>query len=956
MADKRKLLELDIDVESIIAKSVQLKTTLDSLRASQDVLKKSGDTNSDTYVKLAAQISKTSSEYGLNQKQLSNLAQVSGNYLNINQKVGLSLDKEVKSISEARANNTELLKIRNELNLSKIEEAKLAAEINAKLDVNNKFIKENVSQYEQQKIGIGDYKTAIVGALQESGLFGGQLQNITQYSSNFTGIYSKMKSELTSSVTQIKNAGAETDGLGKAQKAGAIATELGTGALRIFKLALAATGIGLLVIGVGLLVNGLSKLDPVMDTIEQATAGIGGAIDKSSQIVVKFVSNITSIGDAFSKIGNLIAHPIDSIKSFSKEVGEAAKQAAKLKEAEQDLGDLKEIYEVRTKNLESQIALDKIRLKSKDLTSKEEIEIEKRMGDNTIKINGMRNEINDKTAKQALDLAKETTTGLTKEEYKRLAESIKVGDLLVASEMLNGKRIVNGKIEATSKLTKDAYAKVKEAIESQIDGNNRAAENEERNQDKIEKAQAKAEANAQAAEAAAQKRRDEAAKAIDTGIAKSKTELDLFIAQQGTRAKSLEDGLKLEEEIRDKKLAIAKKEFDSKKITQTEFELQSLNIKNEFLKKQADATVANAQMELTDFIDNNKSKLDNNQFLTDELVAQELDRINRVSEAKAKEATTRLEEGKINEKEYAAAIKVIDDKVVEDNKAVTEAKVAADVEKTAIDLDNKIAATANEFEAKQLELDNNLAQELAAAEKSGASKKLIEDKYALAQKQLDKSVQDAKLSGISNALGMAAGLFKEHTAAYKALAIAQTMIQTYQSATLAYSSAFLPIPTIASPALGAVFAGVAVASGLANIAKIAGVKMARGAILQGDSHANGGIPFTVDGKPGFEAEGGEAIINKKSTAQYGHLLSAINQAGGGVAFAGGGITYPTSVLNTFNQSNQGSQIDYDLLASKIGSNVAQANLSLPKPIVYTAITDINNGQNDYAQVVNGANF
>jgi len=683
-----------------------------------------------------------------------------------------------------------------------------------------------------------------------------------------------MKSELTSSISQIKNAGAETDGLGKAQKAGAIATEAGSGALRIFKLALAATGIGLLIIGVGLLMNGLSKLDPVMDLIEQATAGIGGAIDKASQIVVKFVSNITSVGDAFSKIGNLIAHPIDSIKSFSKEVGNAALAAAKLKEAEQELGDLKDIYEVRNKNIESQINLDKIRLKSKDLTAKEEIEIEKRINSNFEKLSANRIEVNNKTLDLSLKNAINTAQELNNVDQKRLENSIRLGDLAVANQLLN-----------SGKITTDAYNKLKEGVNSVVDSTNQEAEARERAQDKIEKAQAKAEANAQAAEAAAQKRRDEASKLIDASIAKSKTELDLFIANQGTRAKSLEDSLKLEEEIRDKKLSIAKKEFDSKKITQTEFELQSVNIKNEFLKKQADASVAFAQTELTAFVDANKSKLEDNKFLTDELVSQEVDRINRVSEAEAAYQTKRLETGQINAQQYADAIKAIDDKVEEEKKAVTDAKIAADLEKNAIDFDNKIAAVENEYQARQLVLDNNLAQELAAAEKSGASKKLIEDKYAVAQKQLDKSVQDAKLSGISNALGMAAGLFKEHTAAYKALAIAQTMIQTYQSATLAYSSAFLPIPTVASPALGAVFAGVAIASGLANIAKIAGVKMARGAILQGNSHANGGIPFTVDGKPGFEAEGGEAIINKKSTAQYGHLLSAINQAGGGVDFA-----------------------------------------------------------------------
>lgn len=61
-------------------------------------------------------------------------------------------------------------------------------------------------------------------------------------------------------------------------------------------------------------------------------------------------------------------------------------------------------------------------------------------------------------------------------------------------------------------------------------------------------------------------------------------------------------------------------------------------------------------------------------------------------------------------------------------------------------------------------------------------------------------------------------------------------------------------------------------------------QFAEGGLLSGNSHAAGGIPFTVGGQSGFEAEGGEAIINKKSTSMFMPLLSAINQAGGGVGF------------------------------------------------------------------------
>lgn len=73
-----------------------------------------------------------------------------------------------------------------------------------------------------------------------------------------------------------------------------------------------------------------------------------------------------------------------------------------------------------------------------------------------------------------------------------------------------------------------------------------------------------------------------------------------------------------------------------------------------------------------------------------------------------------------------------------------------------------------------------------------------------------------------------AALFGEQTAAYKAFASASTIISTYSAATKAYESAFLPVPTVASPALGAISAGAAIALGLANLARINGVQFAEG--------------------------------------------------------------------------------------------------------------------------------
>ena len=70
-----------------------------------------------------------------------------------------------------------------------------------------------------------------------------------------------------------------------------------------------------------------------------------------------------------------------------------------------------------------------------------------------------------------------------------------------------------------------------------------------------------------------------------------------------------------------------------------------------------------------------------------------------------------------------------------------------------------------------------------------------------------------------------------------------------------------------------------------------------GGMFQGASHANGGVKFAVGGRI-HEAEGGEAIINKKSTALFKPMLSAMNSFNGyGKKFADGGIT--TGISNKF---------------------------------------------------------
>jgi len=94
-------------------------------------------------------------------------------------------------------------------------------------------------------------------------------------------------------------------------------------------------------------------------------------------------------------------------------------------------------------------------------------------------------------------------------------------------------------------------------------------------------------------------------------------------------------------------------------------------------------------------------------------------------------------------------------------------------------------------------------------------------------------------------------------------------------------------------------------------------EFANGGVVNGKSHANGGEKFAVGGRV-VELEGGEAVINKRSTAMFRNQLSAMNSAGGGVKFADGGLlNMPSFSQQQFNALGQNQMMGAMGGASKV---------------------------------------
>ena len=154
-------------------------------------------------------------------------------------------------------------------------------------------------------------------------------------------------------------------------------------------------------------------------------------------------------------------------------------------------------------------------------------------------------------------------------------------------------------------------------------------------------------------------------------------------------------------------------------------------------------------------------------------------------------------------------------------------------------------------------------------------------------------------------------------------------VSTAQAIMEAWSSVaaiMFPGNVIAGGALTAMLAATGIAQTLKARAEMDNaLKAARGGILNGPSHAQGGIVLSN----GVEAEGGEAIINKKSTAAFAPLLSEINSFNG----------YGAPLISSASASGGTMGAASDEMIRRIVAATVEGVTSIPVVVSEHAVTE-----------------
>lgn len=364
--------------------------------------------------------------------------------------------------------------------------------------------------------------------------------------------------------------------------------------------------------------------------------------------------------------------------------------------------------------------------------------------------------------------------------------------------------------------------------------------------------------------------------------------LDLQIFKESNK-KKLKTSLESLQELHSRELALVQEKVNKGILTEQKAVLERLKLDNSYLEQKA--AIDDKELDRIKSFNDRKKALEDKIAIARAYTQQEAEEL-RIEQEYEKHVAE-LETLALNETEKTELLALLTE---ERNIALHEVDAKARKERAAAnkktaDDEAKLEEKRRADKAKTFDLIN----QLAGAE-TGIGKAALIAKQILAAKE-----QAVNL-----------GLFTSKASLKLGEATTDIAAGTAKSASAAPFPANIPLIAGFLGTVAGIIGSIKKATSAGKAAALP--KAARGAYLQGASHADGGILI--------EAEGGEAIINKNSTSKYRSLLSAINEAGGGIPLAAnGGIASGGGATRNF--------IDYDLLAAK----VAEANRSLPSPVV-----------------------
>jgi len=238
-------------------------------------------------------------------------------------------------------------------------------------------------------------------------------------------------------------------------------------------------------------------------------------------------------------------------------------------------------------------------------------------------------------------------------------------------------------------------------------------------------------------------------------------------------------------------------------------------------------------------------------------------------------------------------------------------------------LNAELDAIKNRYKVEGDILKSQLDNQLITESQFRAKQKELRQKQLADENDINKQIFDAQKKSDLNIV-----------AAETAEALFSNILNNYEK--YDFTTAGI-LSILSTAAIGA--AGAAKADAIRR-RKFFPVKYEEGGMVNGPSHDQGGVPFTVQGQSGYEMEGGEFIVNKKAAAMHRGLLEKINSSykvpvsQSAYKFASGGIV----------NANVNESVDY---LKAIAEATTSTAISTSKPVrAFVSSKDLRANENE----------
>src|SRR5699024_3801017 len=276
MAETIELAKFGRDTKQVTEEAEKYIRTIDQVKEELKKLRKEDRDTTAEQVKAEAQLQSLNKEYRSRCKILGEVAQRQKKNIGIEEGRRQALSRESVTLNELRASNREINAIRNEVSLETEEGRQQLEALNGALNENNKRIKENVDDYTQQKIEIGNYKENVKEALDESDAFTNLFKR-----GDFKGI-----------ILQMNEAG----GASAFMSQGIKLTGQSILAMTKASLAFIASPFGIVLLAIATAVLGVKK----------AIEGSTESTEKWEKILAPFQGILTAVVNILQDLGDLI--------------------------------------------------------------------------------------------------------------------------------------------------------------------------------------------------------------------------------------------------------------------------------------------------------------------------------------------------------------------------------------------------------------------------------------------------------------------------------------------------------------------------------------------------------------------------------------------------------------------------------------------------------------------------